>query len=174
MGEIQHYEASLQICPDACPRFFKARPVPFTIKPSIEDELYELEASGVIKKVEHSQWVAPIVPVPKKNGKFRICGDYKVTVNQVLDVDQYPFPKPDDLSATLAGGKMFSKLDLSQAYQQLTLDEESTKYVSLLLSTLTVGCIDIPDCHLGLPLTRTLPEAHGQYVARYTSCNMLY
>ena len=131
LGEIQHYEASFQICPDACPQFFKAGPVPFAIKPSIEDELDELEASGVIKKVEHSQWAAPIVPVPKKNGKFRICGDYKVTVNQVLDVDQYPLPKPDDFFAILAGGKMFSKLDLSQAYQQLTLDEESTKYVTI-------------------------------------------
>ena len=44
--------------------FFKARPVPFDIKPSIEDEVDKLEASGVIKKVEH-------VPVPKKNVKFQ-------------------------------------------------------------------------------------------------------
>ena len=131
LGKISQYQAMLQVRPDARPRFFKARPVWFAIKAAIEEELDKLEASGVIKKVAHSEWAAPIVPVPKKNGKFRICGDYKVTINQALDVDQYPLPKPEDLFATLAGGKKFSKLDLSQAYQQLPLDEESMKYVTI-------------------------------------------
>ena len=131
LGKIQQYEATLQVRPDARPRFFKARPVPLAIKPSIEEELDKLEASGVVKKVEYSEWAAPIVPVPKKNGQFRICGDFKVTINQALDVDQYPLPKPEDLFASLAGGKKFSKLDLSQAYQQLPLDEESTKFVTI-------------------------------------------
>ena len=61
----------------------------------------------------------PIVPVPKKDGKFRICGDYKGTVNPALDVDQYPLLKPEDIFVTLAGGTAFSKIDLLQAYQQL-------------------------------------------------------
>lgn len=52
-----------------------------------------------------------------------------MTVNQCLDVDQYPLPRPDDLFATLANGKTYSKLDLSQAYQQMVLDKESA-YVS--------------------------------------------
>ena len=131
LGTISGYEATLQVQADARPKFFKPRPVPFAIKGAIEAELDHLEASGVITKVVHSEWAAPIVPVPKKNGKFRICGDYKVIINQALDVDQYPLPKPDDLFATLAGGKKFTKLDLTQAYQQLKLDEESTKYVTI-------------------------------------------
>ena len=53
-----------------------------------------------------------------------------MTVNQALEVDQYPLPKPDDLFATLAGGEKFTKLDLSQAYQQLPLDE-SMQYVTI-------------------------------------------
>ena len=40
-------------------------------------------------------------------------------------------PKPEDLFASLTGGKVFSKLDLSQAYFQLQLDEESTNYVTI-------------------------------------------
>ena len=105
--------------------------MPFAIKSAIEQELDRLEASGAIKKVTCSDWAAPIVPVPKKDGKFRICGDYKVTINQALEVDQYPLPKPEDLFATLAGGNKFSKLDLSQAYQQFALDEQSTTYVTI-------------------------------------------
>ena len=53
--------------------------------------------------------------VHKKDGSVRICGDCKMTINQVLDVDQYPLPTPDDLFATLAGGQKFTKLDLAQA-----------------------------------------------------------
>ena len=70
---------------------------------------------------------APIVAVPKQDGKFRICGDYKVTVNAALDIDQYPLPKSDDLFASLAGGQKFTKL----AYQQLVLDESSCKFTTI-------------------------------------------
>ena len=48
-------------------------------------------------------------------------GDYKVTINQSLQIDQYPLPKPEDLFALLAGGEKLSKIDLTQ---QLKLEEE--------------------------------------------------
>ena len=54
-----------------------------------------------------------------------------MTINQALDVDQYPLSKPEDLLVTLTGGKKCSKLDLSQAYQQLPLDNESMQYVTV-------------------------------------------
>ena len=54
---------------------------------------------------------------PKKDGRVRLCGDYKVTLNQALDVEQYPLPQPDDLFASLAEGDQFSVLDLAQTYQ---------------------------------------------------------
>lgn len=55
-----------------------------------------MEKAGVVERVASSDWAAPIVPVPKKDGCMRICGDYKVTINPVLDVEQYPLPKPED------------------------------------------------------------------------------
>ncbi len=56
-------------------------------------------------------------------------GDFKVTLNPVMAVDQYPLPMPQDLFATLSGGKKFTILDLNQAYLHLTLDEVSQKLV---------------------------------------------
>ena len=131
LGIIKPYQATLQVRPEAQPKFFKPCSVPFAIKGAIEAELDRLEASGALQQVAHSDWAAPIVPVSKKDGKFRICGDYKVTVNQALEIDQYPLPKPEGLFATLAGGKKFTKLDLSQAYQQLALDDDSRKLVTV-------------------------------------------
>ena len=81
--------------------------------------------------MEFSEWAAPIVPVAKPNGTVRICGDYKLTVNQVSKLDNYPIPKTEDLLATLGGGEKFTKLDMSQAYQQMTLDEESRKFTTI-------------------------------------------
>ena len=52
-----------------------------------------------------------------------------MTLNPVLVVDQYPLPKPEELFATLAGGKLFTKLDLTNAYQQLPLEEEAQNVV---------------------------------------------
>lgn len=82
------------------------------MNPAVEEELTRLENVGVLKKVDFSEWAAPIVTVSKQDGKVRVCGDYEVTVNLVLEVDQYPLPRPEDLFATLAGGKYFSTLDL--------------------------------------------------------------
>ena len=131
IGTIQPFTAKLHVRPDAVPKFCKSRFVPFSIKQAIEEELDKLEKAGILEKVTYSEWAAPIVAVPKKDGKIRICGDYKVTVNQALEVDIYPLPKPEDLFATLAGRKTFSTLDLSRAYQQLLLDDESAEYVTI-------------------------------------------
>ena len=97
----------------------------------VELESNRLEQEGILKKVMHSKRAALIVPVPKKDGKVRICGDYKVTINQAINVDQYPLPRLTDLFATMAKGKNFTKLDLSQAYQQMQLVEESAQYLTI-------------------------------------------
>ena len=46
-------------------------------------------------------------------------------------VDQYPLPRVEDLMSQLSGGQKFSKIDLSQAYQQVQLDEASRKFVTI-------------------------------------------
>ena len=66
-----------------------------------------------------------------QDGRVRLCGDYKVTLNQVLNVEQYPLPKPEDLFATLARGDKFTVLYLTQAYQQLLLEDDSRQYVTV-------------------------------------------
>ena len=91
----------------------------------IADELPRLEKIGVLEKVEFSDWASPIAPVLKPGGSVRICGDYKVTKNPVLDVPEHPMPTVDDLFTHLNGGEKYTKMDLSSAYQQVVLDEES-------------------------------------------------
>lgn len=68
-------------------------------------------------------------------GNF-VCGNYRVTINQALAVDQQypPPPQPDDLFATLASGSLFSTHDLSQldlSQDLLLLDDSSNPFVTV-------------------------------------------
>ncbi len=94
LGSIHPFTATLHVNQDAHPKFYKPRPMPFALKDIVGQELDRLEEQGALKKVEFSEWAAPIVTIPKKEGRIRICGDYKITINQALTVDQYPLPKP--------------------------------------------------------------------------------
>ena len=98
---------------NARPRFYKPRPIPHTLKEKVELELESLRAQGIISPVKTSSWAAPVVPVLKKNGKVRLYGDLlQVNHNQVSPTETYPLPRADEIYAKLAGGKLFTKLDM--------------------------------------------------------------
>ena len=84
--------------------------------------------NSVLEPIQLSEWATPIVQVIEPDGTIRICGDYKITVNQASKLDSYLLPLIEDLLASLAS---FSKLDLSHAYQQLELEKSSRPYVTI-------------------------------------------
>ena len=130
LGTFQGLEAKIVVDPQATPRFCKARSVPYAMTVKVEEELQRLTQEGILEPVEFASWAAPIVAVLKADkSSVRICGDFKRTVNPVSKLDKYPIPKVEDLFAKLAGGELFTKLDLSQAYLQLPLDSESKQFV---------------------------------------------
>ena len=128
LGCYQGTEFTIEVDPTVPPKFCKARPVPYTMREKVDREIDRLQKEGIISPVSNSSWAAAVVPVLKPNGTVRLCGDYKLTVNRAARLDTYPIPTLDDLFSRLSGGSVFSKLDMSQAYAQLCLDEESKKY----------------------------------------------
>ncbi|XP_053389515.1 uncharacterized protein LOC128552493 [Mercenaria mercenaria] len=68
LGKMKNFKAKLKLKPESTPKFVKARSVPFAMKPRTEEELGRLIKDGVLEKVETSEWVTPIVPVPKQEG----------------------------------------------------------------------------------------------------------
>lgn len=93
----------------------------------MKKELDRLEKAGIVSKIDRSDWAAPSVVVPKSDRSLRICGNYKVTINQNLEEETYLLPNTEDLFTKLAGGTLFSKLDLAHAYQQFKLDQHPEK-----------------------------------------------
>ena len=131
LGTVKGVKAKIYVDPEATPQFHRARSVPFALRKKVEAELERLQQDNIIEPVQFCEWAAPIVPVVKGDGSVRICGDYKVTVNRAAKIDKYPLPRIDDLFASLSGGKRFTTLDLSHAYQQIELEDESRKYVTV-------------------------------------------
>lgn len=120
--------ATLRVREGAAPVYHRARPVPYALRERVDAELDAMLHDGIIEPVDCSDWATPLVLVNKSDGGLRICADFKVTLNPVLMIDRYPLPKIDDLLSNLAGGEEFTKIDLSQAYNQICLSEESKKY----------------------------------------------
>nr|MCH9717641.1 DDE-type integrase/transposase/recombinase [Gammaproteobacteria bacterium] len=128
LGTLKGFKVKLFVDSETKPIFCKARPVPYSIRSEVEIQLEKLVHQNILEPIPFSDWAAPIVPVMKPDKSIRICGDFKMTINKVSKLDRYPIPRIEDLFANLSGGISFSKLDLSQAYLQLTLDDDSKRY----------------------------------------------
>ncbi|XP_041970770.1 uncharacterized protein K02A2.6-like [Aricia agestis] len=125
LGMFNKYKVKLRLRDDAKPVFIKARPLAFSLRDKIGEELERLVGLGILKPVEHSRFASPVVPVLKRDGSVRLCVDYSVSINKLLVVEHYPLPTVHELFSRLHGGQEFTKLDLSSAYNQFVLDEDS-------------------------------------------------
>ena len=119
--------ASIKLLPDAKPFVAPARKVPLPLEQKINDTIDELLAMGVLEPVDAGGVTnaSPVVWVKKKNGKLRMCADYKVHVNNKIQTEAYLIPSIETIFQKISGAKCFAKIDLSNAYWQIALDAES-------------------------------------------------
>ncbi len=116
---------------DTMPVFKKARPLAFGLRPAVEHCLQGLVQDGVLRPVESSAWATPIVTPLKSNGLPRICGDFRVTVNSHLKHTATTTLDVEDMFQGLQGHEYFSKIDLTNAFLQIPLDEASKELTTI-------------------------------------------
>ncbi|XP_065075471.1 uncharacterized protein K02A2.6-like [Ochlerotatus camptorhynchus] len=132
LGRCTKAQVKLYLKPDARPAYCPKRPVAYAAFAKVDAELERLQQNGIISPVQFSDWTAPIVVVRKSdNVSVRVCGDYSTGLNNALECDHHPLPHPDDLFAELAGARYFTHLDLSDAYLQVEVEEESRKLLTV-------------------------------------------
>ena len=127
LGICKKMEAKFEVKENAKPIFKRKRNLPFGALEQIDKELERLKNFGVISRIEFSEWACPVVYVKKKNNKIRMCADFSTGLNDCLRDHTYLLPSPEDIFANLNGGKIYSKLDLSDAYLQVKVEEECSK-----------------------------------------------
>ena len=127
--EVVH---SIEVQPSSKPTYR----TPYRLRPAEQDELEEqvrdLLAQGFIRPSQ-SPYGAPVLFVPKKDGRWRMCIDYRALNRQTVK-DRYPLPRIDTLLDRLGRAKVFSKLDLASGYHQIAMDDSS--YIEPLLQRL--------------------------------------
>ena len=70
-----------------------------------------------------SPWASPLHMVPKLNGSWRPCGDFRRLNNATCD-DRYPLPHIHSFGSTAAGSKVFSVIDLVRGYHQIPMSQD--------------------------------------------------
>ena len=86
---------------------------------------------GILSKVEFSEWAAPTVYIRKKSKEIRVCADFSTGLNAAFKDYHYLLPSPEEVFNKLNGGKVFSKIDLSEAYLQIPVEENSSKLLCI-------------------------------------------
>jgi len=88
-------------------------------------EFAAMEAEGIVRR-STSPWASPLHMVPKKDGTWRPCGDFR-RLNLVTEPDVYPLPNMLDFADRLHGCQVFSKIDLRKGYWQVPVREEDVQ-----------------------------------------------
>ena len=100
------------------------------VETHIAAEIEKLKEAKCICELQYPTWLANIVPVKKKNGKIRICVDFR-DLNKACPKDAFPLTNPDILLDNVVGHEMFSFMDGFSGYNQIRMtpeDEEKTAF----------------------------------------------
>ena len=130
LGRLKDCKVKLHINESVKPVAQQHRRIPFHVRKQVEMQLRHDEESGIIEKASGpTPWVSPVVIVPKpKSSDIRICVDMRAA-NMAISRERHPTPTVNDIINDLNGATCFSKLDLSQGYNQVELDE-SSRYIT--------------------------------------------
>ena len=124
---VEGYKAHVKLIPGTQPMFCKARKIPLPLQDKVTEKLEQMVRQSILEPVQPGGVTnaSPVVWQRKKSGELRLCVDLKVHINgKVMDED-YPIPDKETIFHNLHGASYFGKIDLSDAYYQIELDEEA-------------------------------------------------
>ena len=111
---------------DIAPRILPCRKIPIALQKGVTTELDTLVKRGILVPVdEPTQWVSQMAVVVKQNGNVRLCLDPQPQ-NQALMREHYKLSTLDDVLTSMNNAKIFSKLDVQEAFWHVELDEQSS------------------------------------------------
>ena len=142
LGDIKIAEHSIDLKEDAKP----FRSAPYRSGPKTRElEEFELKKqldAGVIEPTV-SEWGAPVLFVPKKDGRLRFCVDYR-KLNDMTLKDSYPLPRMDDCIDSLGNAKFFTTLDAYSGYWQMNIRKRDRHKTAFVTHSGAYQCIRMP------------------------------
>ena len=115
--EAEGFQLKLHVKDNVTPVAHPVRILPFGLRAKVDEKLDELLAKDIIKEVSHNptEWVLPLVVIPKTDGDVRICVDMR-KANSAIERERHPIPTIEEVLYNLNGSTVFSKLDLKWGF----------------------------------------------------------
>ena len=126
---VQHH---LPLVPHARPIKQKLRRLHPRWSLQVKEEIQKQLSVGFISVVQYPEWLANVVPIPKKDGKVRVCVDFR-NLNKASPKDDFPLPHIDMLVDSTTGHAMLSFMDGFSGYNQIMMapeDREKTSFIT--------------------------------------------
>lgn len=125
-------EANLTVDPTVKPNVLPYRKITIALKDRVKADLDKLVERGILIPVtKPTAWVSQMAVVKKPNGKLRICLDPQ-PLNVALQREHYNLPTFDDVLPNLKNARLFSKLDVREAFWHVRLNEHSSLLTTMI------------------------------------------
>lgn len=128
LGRTKLMQHKIELIEGAVPK----RPPKYRRSPAMQREIQkEIDRMIELDVIEESSsdWCNPLLPVRKPSGEWRVCLDCR-NINRITKSEAYPLPDMQDILAKIEKATYFSVIDLSKAYWQIPLEENSRDFTS--------------------------------------------
>ena len=177
LGETDVYEHKIPTG-DEFPRSQRLRRYSDKQNEFIKEEIQRMLEAGIIRP-SSSNWSSNVVIVDKKNGKQRLCVDYR-SVNKVTKQDKYPLPNIQEALDSFNGAKWFTTIDLASGYWQMKVAEEDIEKTAFVTAhgfyeyrRMPFGLTNAPAAFQRL-MDRVLKNEMGKFVQVYLDDIIVY
>ena len=130
LGSCNLHKLRIQLKDDAQPSRVPYRSMNPSKRKDLKDKITKLQEKDLISPT-HSEWAAPTVLVPKRDGSYRLVIDYRKLNAQTVKTS-WPLPRISDILNNLEGSIFFSSLDLCSGFHQMEIDEEDRHLTSFI------------------------------------------
>ena len=100
----------------------------------LRNHLQQLLDNGILRR-SHSPWSSNVVLCRMKDGKLRICIDYR-QLNQNTYQDAYALPRSMEILDTLGGNNSYTVLEMKSGYHHVELEETHKQFTAFTVGPL--------------------------------------
>ena len=130
---VKRYKAHMKVIPGSQSMLCKARKIPQPLQDRVKEKLETMVRQGMLEPIQLGGVTnaSQVVWQPMKNRALRLCVDLNLHINGKVTAEDYPIPDMETIFHNLHVASYFGKIDLSDAYYQIELDEDAKEICTI-------------------------------------------
>ena len=106
--------------------------MPYSQEQQLKEEVERMCKWGIMRKVNRSEWAAPMFTIKKPDGTLRSLADFR-ELNKRIKRKPFPIPKIQDMLQKLRGFRWVTSFDLNMGYYHIKLDSDASQLCTVVL-----------------------------------------